>query len=68
MLTQVSHLLGADGFAQRDVQVRLSKIAVVLWDLIFQDEMVAEGVPSEFGNETVVLVQVMAGMREDQRR
>ena len=41
-----------------------SQIAVILDDFVLKDEMIPEGVPRQFGNEAMILMEVVAIMRE----
>ena len=43
-----------------------AEIAVVLRHLVLEDQVVAKRVPRELGGEPVVLVEVVAGMRQDE--
>src|SRR5689334_6922087 len=45
-----------------------SKVAVVLGDLVFENEMAPERVPRELRNHSMVLVQIVLVVREDQIR
>ena len=51
---------------ERHEGVRRAHVAVVLRDLVLEDQVVAEGVPGELAAEPVVLVQVGALVGEDQ--
>src|SRR6476469_3283586 len=51
-----------------DEQVRRTEIAVVLGNLVLEDQVVAPRVPRELASQPVVLVQVVALMSEDQVR
>ena len=51
--------------AQRHEDVRRAEVAVVLRDLVLEDQVVAEGVPGQLGDEPVVLMAIGAGVRED---
>src|SRR5215467_5757917 len=63
-LEDVGHLRLVMGRLERDEQIRRAEVAVVLRDLLFQDEMTAEGVPGELADQPVVLVEVAPGVRE----
>ena len=55
------------GFAiQPHEKVRRSQIAIVLWDFVFQDEMVAKRIPSQFADDSVILVEVMPVVSKNQ--
>src|SRR4029077_2281301 len=42
-----------------------AKIAIPLWNLIFEDQLISKGVPGQVGDHPVVLVTVLASMREN---
>jgi hypothetical protein len=46
--------------------VGVGAVTVELWDLIFQHKMVTKRVVCQFGNKPVVLVQVVAGVRQNE--
>src|SRR5579883_3148468 len=68
MLEQRRHLAPGKLRAQGGEQVGVAEIAVIFDDLVLPDEMVAEGVVGELGDQAMVLMQIIAVMREDQRR
>jgi len=43
-----------------------AKIAVILGDFVFENLMIPEAIPGQFTKDAVVLVQVLAEVREDQ--
>ena len=47
-------------------KVRRSQIAVVLWNFVFQDEMVAKRIPRQFADDPVILVEVVTVMSKNQ--
>jgi hypothetical protein len=47
-------------------QVGLAEVALVLGDLVLQDQVAAEGVPGQLGHQPVVLVAVLQAVGEDQ--
>ena len=47
-------------------QVGLAEVALVLGDLVLQDQVAAEGVPGQLGDQPVVLVPVLEPVGEDQ--
>ena len=49
-------------------EVGRSEIAVVLRDLVLQDEVVAPGVPGQLGDEPVILVPILPVVGEDEVR
>ena len=48
--------------------VRRAEVAVVLRDLVLEDQVVAERVPRQLRSQAVVLMQIRAAVREDQVR
>jgi hypothetical protein len=61
----VRHLFPAGRPIQLDKQVGRSQIAIVLDDLVFEDQVIPESIPGQFGDQPVVLVQVVTVVRED---
>ena len=51
-----------------DEEVRRAQVAVVLRDLVLEDQMVAKRVPGQLRDEAMILVQIAAPVREDQVR
>jgi hypothetical protein len=49
-------------------QVGLSKIAIVLEDFVFENQVLAKSVPGQIGNDPVILMAVVAIMGEDKVR
>ena len=59
--------LAVDGrVVEVDEDVRPAEVAVVLRDLVLEDQVVPPRVPGELADEPVVLVEVVAVVREDQ--
>ncbi len=54
------NLLIANGLIQADEKIRRSKIAIILGNFVFEDQLVAKGIPSKFGNNSMVLVKVVS--------
>src|SRR5262249_60651339 len=54
--------------AERDVEIGRPEVAVVLGDLVLEDEVVAEGVPGQLTGQAVVLMEVAARVGQDQVR
>jgi hypothetical protein len=44
----------------------VAEVALVLGDLVLQDQVVAEGVPGQLGDQPVVLMAVLQPVGEDQ--
>ena len=53
---------------KRDKNVRPSEVTIIFGDLVFEDKMVAEGVPGQLGNEAMILVEVVTIVSEDDIR
>jgi hypothetical protein len=56
----------ADRAVQRNEQVGLLEIPLILRNLIFQHEVIPERVPGQFREEAMVLVAIGEEVREDQ--
>ena len=52
--------------SRRHEDVRCAEIAVVLRHLVLEDHVIATRVPRELAGEPVVLMEVVAGMRQDE--
>ena len=65
-LEQCLDLAPRDRLLEVDEDVGRAEVAVVLGDLVLEDQVVAEGVPGQLGDEPVVLVAVVVGVREDE--
>ena len=68
VLAKQPELLLDERLVERDEDVRTAEIAVVLRDLVLEDQVVAERVPRELAGEPVVLVEVVPRVREDEIR
>ena len=66
--TSSSAFLCATHLVDRDEDVWLAEIAVVLRDLVLEDQVVAERVPGQVARRAVILVEVASGVREDDVR
>ena len=53
---------------ERHEHVRPPEVAVELRDLVLEDQVVAEGVPRQLAGESVILVEVVTGVGEDELR
>ena len=51
--------------AQRYVQVRAAQISIPFRNLVFENELVPEGVPGQVGDHSVILVSVVARVSKD---
>ena len=65
MAHQKADFSAIDRFIQVDKEVRYAKIAVIFRNFIFQDEMVSKGIPGQLTNQTMILMQIMPVMGED---
>src|SRR5439155_14763684 len=63
---QKLHFALRNDFGKRHEKIRLPQIGVVLWNLVFENEMVAESIPGEFREQAVVLMEIMPEMSKDQ--
>ena len=61
-------LLASELLRDGDEDIRRRKVAVVLRDLVLDDQVIPPGVPRQLAYEAVVLVEVVTGVREDQVR
>src|SRR5713101_6283350 len=61
-------LLLARRAVQPDKQIGSAQVTIVLGNLVFQDQMAAKGVPSQFTDHPVILMQVVAAVRQNQVR
>src|SRR6266511_1842214 len=66
--TRQLHLPHGGGLVQGDEQHGSAEVALVLGDLVLEDQVVAEGVPGQLGDQAVVLVRVVAARGQDQVR
>src|SRR5262249_11591427 len=62
------HLALGELGVETDVGVGLAEVALVLRDLVLEDQVVAPGVPGQLRDEAVVLVPVAERVGEDQVR
>lgn len=46
------------------VKVRGAQVAVIFWNFVFQNEMVAEGIPGQIADGPMILVPIFASMGE----
>src|SRR5690606_26721549 len=61
---QVVDLATRDGRRERHEEVWPTQVAFVLRDLVLEDQVVAERLPSELGDQTMVLVTIVERVRE----
>src|SRR6266851_10090661 len=61
-------LLLARGAVQPDKEIRCAQVTIVLGNLVFQDQVTAKRVPSQFTDHPVILMQIVAVVRQDQVR
>ena len=52
----------------RDEDVRSGQIAVVFRDLVFENEVIPPGVPGQLADESMILMEIMPIVREDDVR
>ena len=65
-LAEVRDLCLANGTVQRNEEVGLLEIALILRNLIFQHEMIPERIPRQLGEEAMVLVAIGKEVRKHQ--
>jgi len=58
----------AHRFVERHEKIRLAEIAIVFGDFVFQNQMIAERVPGQLGDQAMVLVCIFAVLGEYQIR
>ena len=46
----------------------MSEVTFIFWDLVLEDQVVAERVPCELSDRAVILVEIFATMGEDHIR
>ena len=63
--TQVLNLPVAGRPVERNEGVGRAQITVVLRDLVFENQVIPERIPGQVRHQPMVLMQVVAGMRED---
>ncbi|HQK17298.1 MAG TPA: hypothetical protein PLJ27_07585, partial [Polyangiaceae bacterium] len=64
-LADVRHFPAARRPIQLNIEVWRPQVSVVLDDLVFEDQVIPEGVPGQFADQPMVLVQVMTVVREN---
>src|SRR5262245_30608245 len=65
VLLEQPDLLDDRLLVQRDEDVRSTQVAIVLRDLVLEDEMVAKRVPRQLGRQPMILMEVVPRVRED---
>ena len=65
---QILDLLLAQFRRKWNVAIRLAQVAVIFGDLVLQDQMVAKCIPSQFRDQAMVLMCVVAEVCENQIR
>ena len=48
------------------VKIRVTKIAVIFENFIFEDQLIAPGVPGQLVDHSMILMEIIASVREDQ--
>ena len=67
-LEQATDLVLADVLRKRHEQIGAPEVAVIFHDLVFEDHVVAPGVPGQLRDETVVLVPVVVVVGQNEVR
>jgi len=65
---EILRFLPAERLIEADEHIRDTEVAVVLRDFVFQDGVIAEGVPGEIREHAVVLMAVVAEVSEHEVR
>src|SRR5271154_2019662 len=58
----------AQGIVQFHEEIWRAEVAVVLWYLVLQDQMVAPCVPGQFADQTMILMEIVPVMSKDEVR
>ena len=66
--TKVIGLALAQLFFQTDVEIWAAHVAIIFWNFVFQYDVVTKGVPSEVGQNAMVLMTIVTVMSENQIR
>src|SRR5260221_8352983 len=68
-LVNILRLAFAGLAIQSHKKIRRTQVAIVLRDFVFQDEMAAKRIPSQFGDQPMILVKIMPVVgRSEERR
>src|SRR4030095_2054560 len=65
-MENIINLLAASSFTKLDKKIGSSKVAVILRDFIFKNEMIAISIPCKIRNSTMILVSVITIMCENE--
>ncbi len=63
---QVIDFLAGDVFRQWHEKVWRAEVAFVFRYFVFQNRVIAEGVPSELGDQAMILMEIFAAVRENE--
>lgn len=64
-LQDILTLRSANSFTQMHIKIGAADISIVLDDFIFQNQVIPECVPRQVGYDSMVLMEVVAIVRED---
>ncbi len=65
-LVNILRLAFAGLAIQSHKKIRRTQVAIVLRDFVFQDEMAAKRIPSQFGDQPMILVKIMPVVGQNQ--
>ena len=61
-----SDLAFGNRFGERDKKIRLAQVRIIFGNLVFHDEMITKGIPGKLAKKTMILMQIMAKVGEDE--
>src|SRR6267378_3256291 len=62
------NFFAGDRLSQVNKKIGCPEVSIILDDFVFENQVVSEGVPSQLGNQPVVLMEISAIMRQDKIR
>src|SRR5216683_1818968 len=65
---QVFYLALASLAIKRNIEIGRAQVAIILWNLIFEDHVIPPGVPGQLVDDPVVLMQILSRMSKDHVR
>src|SRR5262245_44346832 len=65
MLHQIFYFSSTYFLIEMNEQIRTSKAPIVLDDFIFEDQMIPKGVPRQFRNQPMILMEIVSKMGKD---
>jgi hypothetical protein len=67
-LEDMLNLPAAHRLGQLHKKVGLSQITIIFWNFVFQNEFASKGIPGQIGDQTMVLVPIVAIMSQNDVR